>query len=78
MKISYGITVCDELTEIQELISFLLEHKRDEDEIVGMSYWTERRINQFIYGYMKFQFKKLFDAHSSVDTVKDVLNSIFK
>ena len=34
MKISYGITVCDELTEIQELISFLLEHKRDEDEIV--------------------------------------------
>jgi|TARA_B110000211_G_C14091847_1_gene559595 hypothetical protein len=50
----------------------------DEDEIVGMSYWTERRINQFIYGYMKFQFKKLFDAHSSVDTVKDVLNWIFK
>jgi glycosyltransferase involved in cell wall biosynthesis len=34
MKISYGITVCDELSEIQELISFLLEHKRDEDEIV--------------------------------------------
>ena len=34
MKISYGITVCDELTEIQKLISFLLEHKRDEDEIV--------------------------------------------
>ena len=34
MKISYGITVCNELTEIQELISFLLEHKRDEDEIV--------------------------------------------
>ena len=34
MKISYAITVCNELTEIQELISFLLEHKRDEDEIV--------------------------------------------
>ena len=34
MKISYGITVCNELTEIQKLISFLLEHKRDEDEIV--------------------------------------------
>ena len=34
MKISYGITVCTELTEIQKLISFLLEHKRDEDEIV--------------------------------------------
>ena len=34
MKISYGITVCNELAEVQKLISFLLEHKRDEDEIV--------------------------------------------
>ena len=34
MKISYAITVCNELTEIQKLISFLLEHKRDKDEIV--------------------------------------------
>ena len=34
MKLSYAITVCNELTEIQKLISFLLEHKRDEDEIV--------------------------------------------
>ena len=34
MQISYAITVCNELTEIQKLISFLLEHKRDEDEIV--------------------------------------------
>lgn len=50
----------------------------EEDEIVGMSYWTEGRINQFIYGYMKFQFKKLFDAHSSVNSIKDVLSWIFK
>lgn len=50
----------------------------DENELVGMSYWTEGRINQFIYGYMKFQFKKLFDAHSSVNTIKEVLNWIFK
>jgi hypothetical protein len=34
MKISYAITVCDESTEIQRLISFLLEFKRVEDEIV--------------------------------------------
>ena len=34
MKLSYAITVCNELTEIQKLILFLLEHKRDEDEIV--------------------------------------------
>ena len=34
MKISYAITVCNEFQEIQRLISFLLENKRDEDEIV--------------------------------------------
>ena len=34
MKISYGITVCNEYEEIQRLIAFLLEHKRPEDEIV--------------------------------------------
>jgi len=34
MKISYAITVCNELTEIQELISFLLKHKELQDEIV--------------------------------------------
>ena len=34
MKISYGITVCNEFIEIQRLIGFLLENKRDEDEIV--------------------------------------------
>ena len=33
MKISYAITVCNEFVEIQKLIPFLLEHKRDEDEI---------------------------------------------
>ncbi len=34
MKISYAITVCNEFVEIQNLISFLLENKRSEDEIV--------------------------------------------
>jgi len=34
MKISYAITVCNEIVEIQRLVSFLLEHKRFEDEIV--------------------------------------------
>ena len=34
MKISYGITVCNELKEIERLVSFLLKHKREEDEIV--------------------------------------------
>ena len=34
MKISYAVTVCNEFLEIQNLITFLLEHKRTEDQIV--------------------------------------------
>jgi hypothetical protein len=34
MKISYAITVCNEFLEIQKLITFLLENKRVQDEIV--------------------------------------------
>ena len=34
MKISYAITVCNEAIEIQKLVTFLLENKRTEDEIV--------------------------------------------
>lgn len=34
MKISYGITVRDELEEIKKLVSLLQEHKRKQDEIV--------------------------------------------
>jgi hypothetical protein len=34
MKISYAITVCNEIVEIQRLIPFLLNNKRTQDEIV--------------------------------------------
>jgi len=34
MKISYAITVCTEFIEIQRLIAFLLENKRQQDNIV--------------------------------------------
>jgi hypothetical protein len=34
MKISYGVTVCNEVEEIKRLVNFLLEHKREEDQIV--------------------------------------------
>ena len=33
MKISYAITVCDELEEVSRLLNFLHQHKRSEDEI---------------------------------------------
>jgi len=34
VKISYAITVCDELAEIQRLVTFLLKHKELQDDIV--------------------------------------------
>lgn len=34
MRVSFAITVCNELQEIKRLVPFLLEHKRVEDEIV--------------------------------------------
>lgn len=34
MKISYAVTVCNELEEIQKLIPFLLKYKKEQDEIV--------------------------------------------
>lgn len=34
MKISYAVTVCNELVEIERLLPFLIENKRKEDEIV--------------------------------------------
>ena len=34
IKISYAVTVCNEIVEIEKLLRFLLENKRQEDEIV--------------------------------------------
>ena len=34
MKISYAITVCNEHKEIEKLLTFLFEHKRDQDQVV--------------------------------------------
>lgn len=34
MKLTYAITVCNEFFEIQRLVSFLLQHKRQQDNIV--------------------------------------------
>ena len=34
MKISYAITVCNEHKEIEKLLTFLFEHKREEDQVI--------------------------------------------
>lgn len=37
MKISYAITVCNELEEVKRLVNFLLSNKRQQDEIVVLA-----------------------------------------
>ena len=40
MKLSYAIPVCNEINEIKRLVSFLIENKREEDEIVVLFDFT--------------------------------------
>ncbi len=52
MKISYAVTVCNEFIEIQRLISFLLEHKRPQDEIVVLVDMTKNEPTTELLGYL--------------------------
>jgi hypothetical protein len=68
MKISYAIPVCNELKEIQRLVGFLLENKRQEDEIVilfdstngtsevktFLNYYTKDNFNWFTWSEYAF------------------------
>ena len=79
MKISFAVTVCNELIEIKKLISFLDEHVSDEDEIVVLfdekngnesviSYLSEFKSNKIkIYSYLNFDndFAKLKNTLST-------------
>jgi len=51
MKISYAITVCNELVEIQRLLPFLIENKRKQDEII-VFYDTNNGIKE-VEDYLK-------------------------
>jgi hypothetical protein len=66
MKISYAVTVCNELVEIQRLLPFLIKNKRKEDEIV-IFYDTNNGIKE-VENYLKFikDIRKIgyhFDGH---------------
>ena len=52
MKISYAITVCNEFFEIQKLITFLLENKRLQDEIVVLVDMTKNEPTSELLGYL--------------------------
>ena len=71
MKISYAIPVCNEFVEIQRLIGFLLENKRQEDEVVILFDSTNgtNEVETFLRHYTKDNFnwftwsKYAFDGH---------------
>jgi hypothetical protein len=50
MKVSFAITVCNELKEIKKLVPFLLEHKRIQDEIVIL--YDEKNGNSEILDFL--------------------------
>lgn len=54
IKISYAVTVCDELEEIARLLSFLTSHKREEDEIAVLWDSTKggERMQTLLNGYV--------------------------
>jgi glycosyltransferase involved in cell wall biosynthesis len=53
MKISYAITVCNELEEITKLLDFLQLNKRKEDEIVIQ--FDEFNVTEEVLEYLKLQ-----------------------
>jgi len=78
MKISYAITVCNEVIEFARLVGFLLQNKRPQDEIVVLIDSTEdnaemmKTVNQFMNGQASVYSHELnndFAAH------KNYLNS---
>ena len=50
MKISFAITVCNELEEIKKLVPFILENKRPQDEIVIL--YDEKNGNPEVLEYL--------------------------
>jgi len=72
MKISYAITVCNEFIEIQRLISFLLEHKRIQDEIVVLVDLSKNEPTSELLGYLH----KL-SSNDQINLVEDTFRGHF-
>ena len=55
MKLSYAITVCSEFVEIQKLVNFLRENKRQQDEIVIL--YDQKNGNEEVANWLTKQSK---------------------
>ena len=75
MKISYAITVCNEITEIKRLLEFLTERKNKEDEIIILfdSINGTKEVEQFLKNYGNY-FSYPFDGHFA--NMKNKLTSL--
>ena len=62
MKISYAVTVCNELDEIKKLIPFLIENKQPQDEIVVL--YDNNAGSEDVLNYLCEQTDNI-DAHFS-------------
>ena len=76
LSISYAITVCNEIEEIQRLVGFLLSHKRDEDEIIVlMDENGTEEVNNYLNTTDKIKTAK-FKFNKDFSQFKNHLNSL--
>jgi hypothetical protein len=78
MKISFAITVCNELQEIKTLLPFLLKNKRSEDEIVIL--FDEKNGNpevlEFLLGFNKLPNVQTWRSHDFENDFADWKNKL--
>ena len=76
MKISYAVTVCNELTELKRLFNFLLDNMRQEDEIIILfdSVNGSVEVEQFIKSTGAHFYPYKFDGNFS--KMKNYLTSL--
>lgn len=72
IKLSYALTVCNEFLEIQRLVTFLLENKRREDEIVVLVDLTKNEPTSELLRYLH----KL-SSNNLITLVEDRFNGHF-
>jgi glycosyltransferase involved in cell wall biosynthesis len=71
MKISYAITVCNELDEVKRLLDLLLESKREQDEIVVLV--DEPKADQLLL----IMLQNYETHHNNVCVIEDNFNDHF-
>jgi hypothetical protein len=81
MKMSFAITVCNELQEIKKLVPFLLKHKRAQDEIVVLYDETNGNpeVLDFLLPYNKFpnvQTWRCFDWNNNFSDFKNYFTEL--